>query len=31
LDSKMIKEVPREFASNIPRLAGLQPCCRRLP
>jgi hypothetical protein len=28
LDSKMIKEVPREFASNMPRSEGLQPCCR---
>jgi len=28
LDSKMIKEVPREFASNMPRLEGLQPCSR---
>lgn len=26
VDSKMIKEVPKEFASNIPKVKGLQPC-----
>jgi len=28
VDSKMILEVPREFASNMPTFEGLQPCCR---
>jgi hypothetical protein len=27
VDSKMILGVPREFASNMPTFAGLQPCC----
>jgi hypothetical protein len=28
MDSKTIKEVPREFSSNMPTLEALQPCCR---
>lgn len=27
VDSNMAKEVPREFASKMPMLDGLQPCC----
>jgi hypothetical protein len=28
MDSKIIKEVPREFSSNMPMFEGLPPCCR---
>jgi hypothetical protein len=28
MDSKIIKEVPREFNSNMPMIEGLPPCCR---
>jgi hypothetical protein len=27
VDSKMMKEVPQNFASNMPMWQGLQPCC----
>ncbi len=27
MDSKMIKEIPKEFASNMPTWQGLQSCC----
>src|SRR5437016_4393798 len=28
LDTKIMKEVPREFNSNMPMFEGLPPCCR---
>src|SRR5436309_343178 len=28
MDSKIVKEVPREFNSNMPMFEGLPPCCR---
>lgn len=27
MDAKMMKEVPKDFASNMPTWPGLQPCC----
>jgi hypothetical protein len=31
MDSKMIQEVPKEFASNMPKIEAMQPCAQDMP
>jgi hypothetical protein len=31
IDPRMVKDIPKTFSSNMPRLQVLQPCCREYP